>query len=222
MNVNIYRTSWKDRFLSDRVRINGVSGSANYTGVEQVHQGIEFDAVWDISAFVKFEGMVTLGNYEYGSDVTDSNVTNNDGQSIGSATLYLDGEKVGTTAHTTARGNLTITPSDSFRFNLSLFHADDIYGTVNTEDFSDPEDTTMTLPAYQKFDFGASYRFSIGEDMVSLRLNINNIFDEEYYYMSNNNVIATDSTPTYKGIPLNAKVFPGWGRTWNLGLTYRF
>ena len=48
------------------------------------------------------------------------------------------------------------------------------------------------------------------------------IFDEEYYYMSNNNVIATDSTPTYKGIPLNAKVFPGWGRTWNLGLTYRF
>ena len=222
MNVNIYRTSWKDRFLSDGVRINGVSGSANYTGVEQVHQGIEFDAVWDISAFVKFEGMVTLGNYEYGSDVTDSNVTNNDGQSIGSATLYLDGEKVGTTAHTTARGNLTITPSDSFRFNLSLFHADDIYGTVNTEDFSDPEDTTMTLPAYQKFDFGASYRFSIGEDMVSLRLNINNIFDEEYYYMSNNNVIATDSTPTYKGIPLNAKVFPGWGRTWNLGLTYRF
>ena len=222
MNVNIYRTSWKDRFLSDGVRINGVSGSANYTGVEQVHQGIEFDAVWDISAFVKFEGMVTLGNYEYGSDVTDSNVTNNDGQSIGSATLYLDGEKVGTTAHTTARGNLTITPSDSFRFNLSLFHADDIYGTVNTEDFSDPEDTTMTLPAYQKFDFGASYRFSIGEDMVSLRLNINNIFDEEYYYMSNNNVIATDSTPTYKGIPLNAKVFPGWGRTWNVGLTYRF
>ena len=34
MNLNIYRTSWKDRFLSDGVRINGVSGSANYTGVD--------------------------------------------------------------------------------------------------------------------------------------------------------------------------------------------
>ena len=47
--------------------------------------------------------MLTLGNYEYGSDVTDSNVTNNSGQSIGSATLYLDGEKVGTTAHKTSK-----------------------------------------------------------------------------------------------------------------------
>merc|ERR1712224_1119824 len=66
MNLNIYRTSWKDRFLSDGVRINGVSGIANYTGVEQVHQGIEFDGLWRISPLVNLEGMVTLGNYEYG------------------------------------------------------------------------------------------------------------------------------------------------------------
>ena len=222
MNFNIYRTSWKDRFLSDGVRINGVSGIANYTGVEQVHQGIEFDGLWRISPLVNLEGMVTLGNYEYGSDVTDPNVTNNSGQSIGSATLYLDGEKVGTTAHTTARLNLTVNPSDKFKFNISLFHADDIFGTVNTEDFQDPEDTTMQLPAYELFDFGSSYTLSIGGKDVYLRLNINNIFDEEYYYMSRNNVIATPTTPTYKGIPLNAKVFPGWGRTYNLGLTYRF
>ena len=162
MNLNVYRTSWKDRFLSDYVRINGVGGIANYTGVEQVHQGVEFDAKWRISPLVDLEGMLTLGNYEYGSDVTDSNVTNNSGQSIGSATLYLDGEKVGTTAHKTARLNLTVNPSDKFKFNLSLFHADDIFGTVNTEDFQDPEDTTMKLPSYELFDFGSSYTLSIG------------------------------------------------------------
>ena len=222
MNLNVYRTSWKDRFLSDYVRINGVGGMANYTGVEQVHQGVEFDAKWKISPLVDLEGMLTLGNYEYGSDVTDSNVTNNSGQSIGSATLYLDGEKVGTTAHKTARLNLTVNPSDKFKFNLSLFHADDIFGTVNTEDFQDPEDTTMKLPSYELFDFGSSYTLSIGGKDVYLRLNINNIFDEEYYYMSNNNVFASPGEPTYKGMPLNAKVFPGWGRTYNLGLTYRF
>ena len=223
MNLNIYRTSWKDRFLSDYVRINGVGGIANYTGVEQVHQGIEFDAFWKVSPLVNLEGMVTLGNYEYGSDVTDSNVTNNSGQSIGSATLFLDGEKVGTTAHTTARLNLTVNPSDNFKFNLSLFHADDIFGTINTEDFQDPEDTTMQLPSYELFDFGASYTLNnfFGNNLY-LRLNINNLFNEEYYYMSRNNVIATPTTPTYKGIPLNAKVFPGWGRTYNLGFTYRF
>ena len=129
---------------------------------------------------------------------------------------------MGTTAHTTARLNLTVNPSDKFKFNLSLFHADDIFGTVNTEDFQDPEDTTMQLPAYELFDFGSSYTLSIGGKNVYLRLNINNIFDEEYYYMSRNNVFASPGEPTYKGIPLNAKVFPGWGRTYNLGLTYRF
>ena len=38
--------------------------------------------------------MLTLGNYEYGGNSTDDNVTNNDGVSIGSSTLYLDGIKV--------------------------------------------------------------------------------------------------------------------------------
>ena len=106
---------------------------------------------------------------------------------------------------------------------MSLFHADDIFGTINTEDFQDPEDTTMQLPAYELFDFGASYTLNnfFGNNLY-LRLNINNLFNEEYYYMSRNNVIATPTTPTYKGIPLNAKVFPGWGRTYNLGFTYRF
>ena len=80
----------------------------------------------------------------------------------------------------------------------------------------------MKLPSYELFDFGSSYTLSIGGKDVYLRLNINNIFDEEYYYMSNNNVFASPGEPTYKGMPLNAKVFPGWGRTYNLGLTYRF
>ena len=66
MNVNLYRTTWKDRFLSENVTINGVRGSANYTGVEQVHTGIEFDGVWDISPFVTLKGSLTLGDYEYG------------------------------------------------------------------------------------------------------------------------------------------------------------
>ena len=113
--------------------------------------------------------------------------------------------------------------NQNFKFNLSLFHADDIFGTINTEDFQDPEDTTMQLPSYELFDFGASYTLNnfFGNNLY-LRLNINNLFNEEYYYMSRNNVIATPTTPTYKGIPLNAKVFPGWGRTYNLGFTYTF
>ena len=222
MNVNLYRTSWKDRFVTESVSIGGDRGLANYTGVEQIHTGIEFDAVWQISPFVKFEGMFSLGDYKYGSDVTDETVTQNDGTVIGSSTLYLDGVMVGDGAQTTARGNLEISPSDSFKFNLSVFHADDIFGDINAEDFTEDGDTNMVMPSYELFDAGASYRFPLGDDMVYVRLNVNNIFDEEYYSESATNYVATDATTNYKGINVRNKVFPGWGRTWNLGFTYRF
>ena len=229
MNLNLFRTSWKDRFLSDGIRIDGVSGTANYTGVEQLHTGIEFDGVWNISNYVKLEAMATLGNYKYQKDVTDNTVTNNDGQVIGSSTLYLGGLRIEDSAQTTARANLVISPSDNFYFNISLFHADDIFGGIHEDEtfadeygFLDENLTDMRLPDYQIFDAGATYRFKIGDDSVRLRLNINNLFDEEYYPMSTTNYPVTSTSTNYKGINVDNKVFPGWGRTWNLGFTYQF
>ena len=222
-NVNLYRTAWTDRFLFSSVRINGEQGIANFSGVEQVHTGIEIDGVWDVSPFVQLTGMLTLGDYAYAGNTTDDAVTTEESNvSIGSATLYLDDAKVGDTAHTTAYLDLTIRPSDRFMFNFDLFAADNLYGSVNAEDFDEPGVENMKLPAYQVFGAGASYRFPIGEDQVSIRLNINNLFDEEYYQESRNNYLATDSTTNYKGINVRNRVIPGWGRTWNLGFTYRF
>ena len=37
-----------------------------------------------------------------------------------------------------------------------------------------------------------------------------------------NNYLATESSTNYKGINVDNRIFPGWGRTWNVGLTYRF
>ena len=65
--------------------------------------------------------MLSLGNYEYGSDVT-ADVFNSSQQYIGSATLYLDGVKVGDAAQTTSRVNLVVTPTDAFKFNISMFN----------------------------------------------------------------------------------------------------
>ena len=220
-NVNIYRTTWKDRFLSDGVRVDGVNGSANYYGIEQVHTGIEFDGVLEISPFVKVEGMLTLGNYEYGGDVK-ADVFDSSQQLIGSSTIYLDGVKVGDAAQTTSRLNLVVTPSDLFKFNISMFNASDLYSDFNPEDFTDEEDQAMQLPAYELFDFGASYKLDIAGETIFLRANINNIFDNYYFAESKNNYIAGPGDSTYLGVNTRNRVFPGWGRTWNVGFTYRF
>ena len=222
-NVNLYRTTWTDRFLFENVEIGGERGEANFSGVEQIHSGIEIDGAYDIGPFVTVSAMLSLGNYKYGGNVTDSAVTTNESNvSIGSATLYLDDAKVGDTAHRTSHIDLTVRPTDRFKFNIDMFSAGDLYGSINAEDFDEPGVTNLKLPSYEIFGFGSSYKFELGENPIYIRLNVNNLFDNEYYQESANNYLATASTENYKGINVRNRVIPGWGRTWNLGFTYRF
>ena len=220
-NVNVYKTTWEDRFLSDGVTVDGVRGTANYYGIKQIHSGFEFDGEYEIGSFVSVQGMLSLGNYEYGSDVT-ADVFDNQRVKVGTTTLFLDGVKVGDAAQTTSRLNLKVSPSDLFKFNLSIFSASNLFANFNPEDFDTDGDMAMKLPSYELFDFGASYNLSIAGKKVYLRLNVNNIFDTHYLAESSTNYLTNPGDPTYLGVNSNNRVFPGWGRTWNLGFTYRF
>ena len=97
-----------------------------------------------------------------------------------------------------------------------------ISSNINAEDFDEPDGGNAQLPAYKLFDFGAGYNFDLFGNNAYLRLNINNVFDEEYYPEMENNYLATDDSTNYMGINTANRIFPGWGRTWNVGLTYRF
>ena len=220
-NVNLYKTTWEDRFLSDGVSVGGVRGTANYYGIKQIHTGLEFDGVLDISPFVEVQGMLSLGNYKYGSDVT-ADVFDSSRVKIGTSTVYLKDVKVGDAAQTTSRINLVVKPTDLFKFNVSMFSASDLYANFNPEDFDTAGDSAMQIPAYELFDFGTSYNLSIGGEKVYVRLNVNNIFDTHYIAESSTNILANAGDPTWLGVHELNRVFPGWGRTWNLGFTYRF
>jgi len=220
-NVNVYKTTWEDRFLSDGVTVDGVRGTANYYGIKQIHSGFEFDGEYEIGSFVSVQGMLSLGNYEYGSDVT-ADVFDNQRVKVGTTTLFLDGVKVGDAAQTTSRLNLKVSPSDLFKFNLSIFSASNLFANFNPEDFDTDGDMAMKLPSYELFDFGASYNLSIAGKKVYLRLNVNNIFNNHYLAESSTNYLTNPGDPTFLGVNSNNRVFPGWGRTWNLGFTYRF
>jgi outer membrane receptor for monomeric catechols len=221
LNANVYYTSWKDRFLSDGVTVAGERGTANYYGIEQVHSGLELDGKFDLSSFVSVQGMLSLGNYEYGSDVT-AGVFDSSRKYLGDATLFLNGVKVGDAAQTTSRLNLEVKPTDLFKFNVSMFSASNLFANFNPEDFDTAGDQAMMLPAYELFDFGASYNLSIAGEMVYVRLNVNNLFDNAYISESATNIMANPGDPTFLGVNTDNRAFPGWGRSWNLGFTYRF
>jgi len=233
-NVNLYRTSWSDRFItiSNDFDVNGtpddddddIEGTANLSGVEQVHMGIEFDAAYKINDMFSVTGMFSMGNWEYAGDVSGSALDEN-GDKVGELSLFLDGVKVGDAAQTTARLGLEVQPINNLFVDFSGRIASNLYASISADDFDSADNNgSLKLPSYNLFDAGVSYRLELGDSGQSLdfRLNVNNVFDTEYIAESRTNFFVEDGDEAYDGVNTDNKVFFGFGRTWNTSVRYNF
>ncbi len=233
-NVNLYRTSWADRFMRKSaeftIKDNVVTrGTADLQGVEQVHMGVEFDGTLRISDNFKVYGMLSVGNYEYASNVEaayfdESNkpiVVNGVEQK---ETLYLDGVKVGDAAQVTGKIGFDWKFAKGFKLDLGYFYADKLYANIDADSFNKPNhDGSLELPSDGLLDGGLSFREDFGKNQsITIRLNFDNILDQTYISESATNVFAKPGDKTWKGVNTRNRVFFGWGRTWNLSATYRF
>ena len=230
-NLNLYRTSWKDRFLSISSSINGVQGSADILGIEQVHTGAELDLTFDVTDRVRILGMASLGNWEYQGNPSgtlfDQNAT-----AIGTLVLDLDDVKVGDAAQFTARLGFDFQLTDSFSIDYNQRFVDRLYAQLNADDFAiDPNTGTtdaegsLRLPGYSVSDFGASYNWTLkNNNRINFRLNVNNVFDQSFIAESATNyqVGRRGNFDAFNGINTDNKVFFGFGRTWNFSLRYNF
>lgn len=238
-NVNAYRTSWKDRFQSDAVRITDnagnvqFEGSVNYLGIEQLHTGLELDFVARPSSIFAIDGMLSVGNWEYTGNPSGT-VLDNGNNVVGNANLILDGVKVGDAAQFTTRIGASIEPLERLKFDASWYHADNLYANfdvlsfedANQDGVADNDGFLLQLPAYDLIDAGMTYRMLLGKDRdksLMFRLNINNVFDETYISEADTNVAPNDDpTLNYQGINTSNRVYFGFGRTWNISLRYNF
>jgi len=221
---NIYRTSWKDRFISVSTETPaGDEGNANLSGVEQIHSGFEIEANYRASSVVDFRGMLSLGNWEYGGDVTGPSFDDSR-NFVEDATLYLDEVKVGDAAQFTSFIEMNIRPVEDLKLSASLFTASRLFAQISAEDFDSPDHLgSLRLPSYNLVDVGAYYKFNFGSNnSIGLAVNINNVFDEEYIAESLTNTFADGSNAKYNGLDVSNKVFFGFGRTWNISARYSF
>ena len=218
-NVNLYRTQWKDRFLS----VGFGSGSADLQGIEQLHKGIELDFTYDITDNFRLVGMTSVGDWEYAGDVSGTAFDNN-ATAVGTVDLSLDGIKVGDAAQFTARLGFDVDVTENFRIDYSQRFIDKLYARINAEDFDSPfNQGSLQLPGYSLADLGASYKFDLKDNSnINLRLNINNLWNTEYLSESLTNIFADAGDPTYQGINTANKAFFGFGTTWNFTVRYNF
>ena len=220
-NVNLYSTNWGNRFISRSLNnAQGDQGTAQFTNVDVVHNGIEFEGKYRASNKLTFKGMLSIGDWEYTKDF-NATIFDANQQAIGSGKLYTKGAKVGNAAKFTSYVEADYR-FGKFNVDLGYRFVDGLYADYSIADsaFTQPNNEgALKLPSYGLLDLGLSYQIGNG---LSFRANVNNLLDTEYISESNTNIHATSGSTTWNGVDVNNSVWFGFGTTWNASLKYRF
>lgn len=203
-NVNVYRTSWKDRFLR-RTGINFTDPAtgtpytnayANIQGITEIHQGIEIDGTANIHKMLSLNGMLSMGDWYYEGNATSNLFTeSNDPINVNNApttVLYLDKVKVGSSAQFTAAGGFTFRPIDWFSFDGMYRGVRNLYANVNPINFQTEaagQRGALKLPTFGLVDLGVTFKIKLNnpKQFFTVRGNVYNLFDKEYIAEANTN-----------------------------------
>ncbi|MDF1571258.1 MAG: TonB-dependent receptor [Bacteroidales bacterium] len=224
VNVNAYSTNWGNRFISRALfNAQGDEGIAQFRDIDVNHKGIEVEANYRPMSALKLKGMVSAGDWRYTKDFT-SVLFDADQNEIGTGTLYLKDAKVGDAAQFVTYLSADYRISN-FNIDLGYRYVDGLYADYSvTDDIFAEEDNpgALKLPAYGLLDAGVSARFNIFGNLAQFRFNVNNILDKVYISESETNIHADENSETWEGIDVTNSVWFGFGRTWNVSVSYNF
>lgn len=213
LNVDVYRTEWANRFLNTAgpELDNGDFSTYRLTGVGQIHQGVEFDFEYRPDGGKwRLKGYGSIGNWKFEGSSPFTLANNDTATIIDSGEIELTGTKVGNAPQTSfgVSGYFDIFDNLSIDADYNIYA--DLYG------FVDPEDVVQSsidgevfqaprLPSYDLVDIGLTYKFYFGDNKLTFRGNVKNLFNSSY-------INQLDSFGYFLGI----------GRTWNASLNYKF
>ena len=222
LNINAYSTNWGNRFISRGFsNAQGEDGTAQFKDIDVSHKGVEIEADWRPNVSSRVRGMLSIGDWRYTKNF-NAELFDDSQRSIGSATLFTKDAKVGDAAQFVAYLGYERRIGSKLNIDLDYRFVDGLYAdySITDSDFTDPSNKgALQLPSYGLVDFGATYYMS---GKMSMRLNINNLFNTVYIAESNSNIHAGSGSETWNGIDTRNYVWFGYGTTWNMSLRYRF
>lgn len=241
-NLNLYYTSWKDRYQrSNDAAADNVGGYYDFAGIEEVHAGAELEMMARITDNFRINAMASYGDWKYKGNSTSNRYDAGNQPIAGgtSTTLYLDGVRVGDAAQTTASIGAAYDVFKNLTVDANYRYADRLYASINPANFSSATNKgSLELPSYGLMDAGLSFktnRVKDSKDYFSFRVNVNNVLDKVYISESRTNIFADDKVSTaanaptyeaagrtYNGVADANQVFFGFGRTWNFTVRYNF
>lgn len=225
--LNVYYTTWGNRYVSFAADVDGVRRSAR-TYINQKHRGAELELTAHPTHNVDIYGMVSYAKWTYGG-TAKATIYDDLGAIIpgADATLYLDNVEIGGSPQFQTRLGARWEIIKGLSVNADWFYNDNNFASVNATDFTKENVKSLKMPAYGTVDGGISYKLGFGEraafKSLMLRLNVNNILDARYIARGYSNIAAdADANNNWRGINKKNTVEFGYGRTWNVSATLRF
>jgi outer membrane cobalamin receptor len=222
VNLNGYHTRWINKTFFRRVTdAQGNDFTANLTGLNAVHQGLELDFKAQPVKGLAVRGMVSLGDWRWSNNV-DALVSDDDNVVVDTIRVFADGLKVGDAAQTTASIGVEYTLPFGLSFDLDYWHGWELYTNFDPTSRSTSSDAglqALRLPSYGLLDGGLTYTIKLKKTTLKLRFNMNNILDTKYIAEANDYYNPNES---YETMLQNARGFYGFGRTWNVSLKFSF
>ena len=211
--LNLYTTSWADKSAFSSFRNDdGSTGFANVLGIGALHQGIELELAYKPIQGLRFDGMMSLGDWQWKENVS-ADIFDDNNVLVSTVEVFSDGLKVGYAAQTTISLAVDYQFDFGLGFDASWRYFDDLYADYDPADRDDRDDIgvqPLQLPSYSLLNAGLSYKIPLSKNKLTFRFNVNNLTDALYVAQANDADKLQDANGYF-----------GFGRTWNAGLRYK-
>ncbi len=230
-NVNLYYTSWKDRYnrFTGLTVPNPAGGNynrpyANLTGIHEIHMGVEFEGTVKATEYLSFNAMISVGDWKYKGNA-NGNLYDENGTPISlngktDVVFALDKVKVSDAAQTTTALGFTVKPLKQLSVFGNWNYYENYYGLINFSDIAitkadgtisnNGKKGALEYPSYNLFDAGISYGINLknGHKIV-LTGNVYNLLDTTYISDGKSSThvkeLADFSTTTTGGVTTTAE-----------------
>lgn len=215
-NLNLYRTSWKDRVTGSSITDvdTGVLHYEQNSGVNQLHSGMEVDFIARPLDNLDIKGFASFGNWKYDDNVLRRTYD----ESLNLVSEEIDdvkGGKVGDAAQTNFGLGAVYYVTNNFTVDADFRYYSNLYANRVVKN-------NIELPDYNIVDLGLNYNMNLGEGDLNFRLNVNNVFSKVYIADLRSANPVEEGDVTYRGINVTNDGYFGQGRTWNFSMRYSF
>jgi iron complex outermembrane receptor protein len=217
--VNGYYTVWSDINLLTGFRAeNGKYVNAFMADLKEIHKGIEIEGNWRATRWMRFGGMVNLGNWKYADDATATLYDDQTHQEIGKGTIYTKDLKVGDQPQNSFGLNGSFKLTRSLTLSAHYLYYSSLYAhfTPESRKKENGHAQAYQLPNYGVLNMRLGWSFKIA--------GLDSYFNWNVYNVTNNITLveAEDKYDAASQSYVFKKGFYLWGRNMNFSLKIKF